>query len=86
MLIFWTLVIGAVLGYVFGYYIKPNQQLQKAIQQARQASMAVLEQGRQGVYRTVVTDHNQQTELVVEVTVWALRIVERAAGDAAPRR
>ncbi|WP_266205159.1 hypothetical protein [Pontibacter kalidii] len=67
MLIFWTLVIGAVLGYMFGYYIKPNQRLQKAIEQARQASMAVLEQGRQGVYRTVVTDHNQQSELVVEV-------------------
>jgi hypothetical protein len=67
MLIFWSLVIGAILGYVFGYYLKPNQQLQKAIRQARAACAAVLEDGQKGVYRTVVTDHNQSSELTVEV-------------------
>ncbi|WP_239022964.1 hypothetical protein [Pontibacter mangrovi] len=41
--------------------------MQKALQEARRASMAVLEEGNKGVYRTVVTDHNQQSELVVEV-------------------
>ncbi|TPE43259.1 hypothetical protein FJM65_14195 [Pontibacter mangrovi] len=67
MLIFWIFVIGAVLGYLYGHYLKPNRRLQKALQEARRASMAVLEEGNKGVYRTVVTDHNQQSELVVEV-------------------
>ncbi|AKD04195.1 hypothetical protein POKO110462_11515 [Pontibacter korlensis] len=67
MLIFWTFVIGAVLGYVFGYYIKPNFRLRKAIKAAREACVAVLQEGNKGVYRTVVTDHNQSSELVVEV-------------------
>lgn len=67
MILFWMFVIGAVLGYVFGHYIKPNRRLQKAIQEARRASMAVLEEGNTGVYRTVVSDHSQSSELVVEV-------------------
>ncbi|WP_245905109.1 hypothetical protein [Pontibacter mucosus] len=41
--------------------------MRKAIQEARQASQAVLQEGHQGVYRTVVSDHNEQSELVVEV-------------------
>ncbi|MDX5483245.1 MAG: YhcB family protein, partial [Hymenobacteraceae bacterium] len=67
MLIFWTFVIGAVLGYVFGYYIKPNHRLRKAIGTAKEALKAALEEGNKGVYRTVVTDHNQTSELTVEV-------------------
>ncbi|WP_242928285.1 YhcB family protein [Pontibacter vulgaris] len=67
MLIFWTLVIGAILGYVFGYYIKPNQRLRKAIKEARETCAAVLEESSKGVYKTIVTDHNQSSELVVEV-------------------
>ncbi|MCX2740722.1 hypothetical protein [Pontibacter anaerobius] len=67
MLFFWIFVIGAVLGYVFGHYVKPNRKLHKAIQQARLAGQSMLEEGNQGVYRTIVTDHNQTSELVVEV-------------------
>lgn len=67
MLLFWIFVIGAVLGYMYGHYLKPNLSLRKAIQQAREASQAVLQEGHQGVYRTVVSDHNEQSELVVEV-------------------
>ena len=67
MIIFWTFVIGAVLGYVFGHYIKPNYRLQKALQELRQKSIAVLEEGKKGIYKTIVTEHNQSSELVVEV-------------------
>lgn len=67
MLFFWTFVIGAALGYIFGHYLKPNRRLRKVIQEARQANMAVLEEGNKGVYRTVVSDHDQTSELVVEV-------------------
>ena len=67
MLLFWIFVIGAVLGYMYGHYLKPNLSLRKAIQEAREASQAVLQEGHQGVYRTVVSDHNEQSELVVEV-------------------
>lgn len=67
MLFFWTFVIGAALGYIFGHYLKPNRRLRKVIQEARQANMAVLEEGNKGVYRTVVTEHDQTSELVVEV-------------------
>jgi len=67
MLIFWMLVIGAAIGYVFGYYIRPNQQLRKAIKAARETGVAVLEEGHKGVYKTIVTDQNQSSELIVEV-------------------
>ncbi|GAB3195299.1 spore cortex formation protein SpoVR/YcgB (stage V sporulation) [Pontibacter aydingkolensis] len=67
MIIFWTLLIGALLGYVFGHYIKPNYRLQKAIIELRQKSIAALEEGNKGIYKTVVTEHNQSSELVVEV-------------------
>lgn len=72
MLLFWIFVIGAVLGYMYGHYLKPNLSLRKAIQEAREASQAVLQEGHQGVYRTVVSDHNEQSELVVEVKELAI--------------
>ena len=67
MLLFWIFVIGALLGYMYGHYLRPNLRLRKAIQAARLAGQAVLQEGHQGVYRTVVSDHNEQSELVVEV-------------------
>ena len=67
MLIFWTFVIGAVLGYVFGHYLKPNRRLQKALQEFRAKSMALLEEGNKGIYKTIITEHEQSSELVVEV-------------------
>ncbi|WP_299821508.1 hypothetical protein [uncultured Pontibacter sp.] len=67
MLIFWTLVIGAILGYIFGHYIRPNTRLQAALKEVRAKSIAALEEGNKGVYKTIVTDHNQSSELVTEV-------------------
>ena len=67
MLIFWTFVIAAVLGYVAGHYIKPNHRLHKAIKQAREIGNSLLQQGNKGVYKTIVTDNNQSSELVIEV-------------------
>ncbi|MFD2247953.1 hypothetical protein [Pontibacter ruber] len=67
MLIFWASVLAAFLGYVYGYYIRPNQRLRQALNDARQKCIAVLEEGNKGVYRTIVTDNNKSSELVVEV-------------------
>ena len=67
MLIFWTLVIGAIIGYVFGYYIKPNLSFRQATRQVRDMLTTALEEKNKGVYKTIVTDHNQSSELVVEV-------------------
>jgi transcription elongation factor GreA-like protein len=67
MLIFWTLVIGALLGYMFGHYIRPNLRLREAIRETRKKGAALLGEQNKGVYRTIVTDQNQSSELVVEV-------------------
>lgn len=67
MLIFWALIIGAALGYLYGHRIKPNRKLQRAIQTAKHACAFALQQGNKGVYRTIITDHNQTSELTVEV-------------------
>ncbi|MEJ8801977.1 hypothetical protein [Pontibacter sp. H249] len=67
MIIFWTFVIGAVLGYVFGYYIRPNHRLQKTVEELKAKGIAALEEGNKGLYKTVVTEHSQSSELVVEV-------------------
>ncbi|WP_165838209.1 hypothetical protein [Pontibacter arcticus] len=67
MLIFWIFVIGALLGYLFGYFIKPNLTLRNAIKEARDKGMLALQEHNKGVYKTIVTDHNQSSELVVEV-------------------
>lgn len=67
MIIFWTFVMAAVLGYMFGHYIKPNYRLREAIKAARQIGIAALEEENKGVYKTIVTDQNQSSELVVEV-------------------
>lgn len=72
MLLFWTLVVGAVLGYVYGFYLKPNKLLRKSIEEAKQTCQLALQEGRKGVYRTLVQDHDQSSELVVEVKELAL--------------
>ncbi|RIJ42108.1 hypothetical protein D1627_07445 [Pontibacter oryzae] len=56
-----------MLGYFYGHQIKPNRQLRRAIQTAKEACAAAMQQGNRGVYRTVITDHNQTSELTVEV-------------------
>jgi hypothetical protein len=72
MFIFWTFVIGALLGYVYGYYIRPKQRLRQAIREVREQCIAALEGGNKGVYRTIVTDNNRSSELVVEIQEQAL--------------
>jgi hypothetical protein len=67
MVVFWTFVIGAFLGYLYGYYIRPKQRLRQAIREVKQKCIAVLEGGNKGVYRTIVTDNNGSSELVVEI-------------------
>ncbi|MBF9254727.1 hypothetical protein I2I11_15585 [Pontibacter sp. 172403-2] len=67
MIIFWVFVIGVLLGYMFGHFIKPNLRLRQAIQEARSTAVAALKEENKGVYRTIVTEQNQSSELVVEV-------------------
>lgn len=60
-------MLGALAGYVFGYYIRPNQRLRTTIREAKEKCRAALEEGHKGVYKTIVTDQNKSSELVVEV-------------------
>jgi hypothetical protein len=72
MAIFWTFVIGALLGYIYGHFINPKQQLRQAIREVREKCVAALQGGNKGVYRTIVTDHDKSSELVVEIQEQAL--------------
>jgi hypothetical protein len=65
--IFWIFVLGALAGYIFGYYIRPNQRLRNTLREAKEKCRAVLEEEDKGVYKTIVTDQNKTSELVVEV-------------------
>ncbi|WP_033316872.1 hypothetical protein [Pontibacter roseus] len=67
MAIFWTFLIAALLGYIVGHYIIPNRKLRKALQEVKEKCTIALEEGNKGVYKTVVTDNNKTSELVVEV-------------------
>lgn len=60
-------VIAFLLGYLYGYKIKPNKRLRLAIKEVKEQCKAALEEGNKGVYKTVVTDYNDTSELVVEV-------------------
>ncbi len=55
------------MGYIYGYWIKPNRQLKETIRRTRESCLAALEDGRKGVYKTIVMDGNKSSELVVEV-------------------
>lgn len=65
--IFLVFLIAFFLGYFYGYRIKPNKQLREARRELREKCRAVLEEGRKGVYKTIVMDQNKSSELVVEV-------------------
>ena len=67
MLIFWTFLIAAILGYIIGHYVAPNRRLQAALREVRQQCVAALEEGNKGVYKTHVTESGKSSELVVEV-------------------
>jgi hypothetical protein len=65
--IIFTFVFAFFLGYIYGYRIKPNRRLREKIREVRDRYKAILEEGRQGVYKTIVMDENKSSELVVEV-------------------
>ena len=60
-------LVTAFLGYIYGYYVRPNQRLRKALKEVREKCRVALEDGNKGVYKTIVTDHNKSSELVVEI-------------------
>ena len=60
-------LVTAFLGYIYGYYVRPNQRLRKALKEVREKCRVALEEGNKGVYKTIVTDHNKSSELVVEI-------------------
>ncbi|GAB2534383.1 hypothetical protein [Rufibacter soli] len=64
--------IGAFAGYLYGFKIRPDQQLRHALQEIREKGTLLLEDARKGVYKTIVTDQNASSELVVEVKELAL--------------
>ncbi|CAN5150621.1 hypothetical protein BH23BAC1_BH23BAC1_41130 [soil metagenome] len=65
--IFWTFVLAFFLGYIYGYYIRPNQRLREKLKEIKEKCKTILEEGNKGVYKTIVTDNNKSSELVVEV-------------------
>ncbi|GEO07185.1 hypothetical protein AAE02nite_48490 [Adhaeribacter aerolatus] len=67
MAIIISVICAAFLGYLYGHYIRPKQVLRNALKDVKQRCIAVLEEGNKGVYRTIVTDNNQSSELIVEV-------------------
>lgn len=62
-----TAIAAYFIGYLYGNKIRPNKQMNKALKEVREKCTAVLEEGNKGVYRTIVTDNNQSSELTVEV-------------------
>ncbi|RNI27232.1 hypothetical protein EFA69_13810 [Rufibacter immobilis] len=72
MAFFFAFLLAAFLGYLYGYYIRPNQKLRKAVEKVKAQCVAALEEGRKGVYKTIVTDQQNASELVVEVKELAL--------------
>lgn len=65
--IIFTFVFAFLLGYIYGYRIKPNQRLREKTREVRDKYKAILEEGRKGVYKTIVMDEHKSSELVVEV-------------------
>jgi hypothetical protein len=67
MMMFWTFVMGALVGYLFGHYVWPNYQKRKMLQEAKAKCTAALEEGNKGIYKTIVTENNISSELVAEI-------------------
>jgi hypothetical protein len=65
--IFLTFIIGALLGYIYGYFIRPKQRLHQTIREVRAKCTEALEGGNRGVFKTIVSDNNRSSELVVEI-------------------
>ncbi|KAA3438838.1 hypothetical protein FOA19_10470 [Rufibacter hautae] len=56
-----------MLGYIYGHRIRPNRRLQKIMRELKEKCSAVLEDEKKGVYKTIVTENQNSSELVVEV-------------------
>ena len=67
MLIPIIFVAAFLMGYLYGYKIKPNKHMRAAIREVREQCKAALEEGNKGVYRTLISDEHNTSELVVEV-------------------
>lgn len=67
MAIILVAIAAAFLGYLYGHRVRPNHQLKEAIREVKEKCVAALEEGNKGVYKTIVTDNNVSSELVVEV-------------------
>ncbi len=67
MTLYFAIIIAFIAGYIYGHKIRPNKRLKKALKEVREKCTAVLEEGNKGVYKTVVSDNNKSSELVVEV-------------------
>lgn len=72
MSMFWTFVIALIIGYILGHYIRPNRRVRARLKEIREKYVAFLEEGNKGVYRTIITDHNKSSELVVEIKELAI--------------
>lgn len=64
--------IAFFMGYIYGHKIKPNRRLRATIKEVRENCIAALEEGRKGVFKTIVMDGDKSSELVVEVKELAL--------------
>lgn len=72
MVIFLTFAIAFFIGYIYGHKIKPNRQLRQTIQEVKEKCAAVLEEGNKGIYKTIVTENNKTSELILEVKELAI--------------
>lgn len=62
-----TFIIAFFFGYLYGYWIKPNRRLREARKEIRERCKAILEEGKKGVYKTIVMDQDKSSELLVEI-------------------
>ena len=67
-----TIAIAAFLGYFYGHYIRPKARVRQVINEVQEKCKAVLEEGNKGIYKTIVTDRDKSSELVVEVKELAI--------------
>ncbi|MCC9166983.1 hypothetical protein [Pontibacter harenae] len=72
MAIFLTFMLAFVLGYVYGFHIKPKRRLRQALKDVRSQCVAALEEGNTGIYKTIVTERDKSSELTVEVKELAI--------------
>ncbi len=55
------------MGYFLGSRLGPHRELKTTLQELRTQCEAALNEGRRGVYTTLITDQQKSSELVIEV-------------------